>query len=616
MNRIGAYTLLEPAGRGAMGEVWRARGPDGQPVAVKVLRAGSAANPAQRRRFTNELEALGRLRHPNLVPLLDAGEQDQVPFLVLAWVEGESLAARLERGGPLDPRDAAELVRRLALALAACHAQGLLHRDLKPENVLLRAADGEPLLIDFGLVKDMELARSSSEHMTRPGQLLGTPSWWPPEQARGDLDQVGPRSDVYGLGALLYGALTGRPPHAGATLSEVLASGERAPAPPGAARPGVPAWLDALTLRALDPDPARRPASAAALAAALAEGLTGRALATRRWSRAWPAGAAALLVLLGAGLWWARRGAPSPGPAPAPPSAGPRELEARLERARAHMRAGHHQEALKEWERASTLAPASAEVLHGRGASRQQLGDLRGAAEDFDRAIQLDPSAGAVWNSRGTVRLNLQDLRGARDDFQQAVQLEPFNALFRSNLAGAIQMLGDVEGAAREAETAIAQGTSQPLAFVQRGNARYARMDLRGALEDYERAVALAPRLGMARYQRGLARASLEDLQGAIEDYTQSMALDPTLAERVHFNRGMAWFQLGRLAEAEADLDQALKLEPRRGRTLQRRGQVRAARGDQEGARQDLTRALELEPQAAWAAEARAGLEALAGSSR
>jgi serine/threonine-protein kinase len=205
VHAIGRYRLVEQIGRGGMGEVWRAQAPDGREVALKLLLAGRGAGPDQRRRFGTEVRTQLRLRHPNLVALLDAGETDAgVPFLVLEWVPGETLAARLAREGPLHPRDAVELVRRLALALAHCHGQGVLHRDLKPENVLLRAGDGEPLLTDFGLARDLDVSLA-----TRSGVSLGTPGWWSPEQAFGQTGAVGPRSDVYGLGALLYAALTG-----------------------------------------------------------------------------------------------------------------------------------------------------------------------------------------------------------------------------------------------------------------------------------------------------------------------------------------------------------------------------------------------------------------------
>ncbi|MCA8925343.1 MAG: serine/threonine protein kinase, partial [Planctomycetes bacterium] len=207
MASIGPYHLEETLGSGGMGVVYRAVDPrDGREVAIKTLLSDRRASEASRQRTRRELEALRRLDHPHVLRVLDAGEADG-PYMVLELVRGESLADRLRRG-PL-PLDAAlRLAREQASALEHVHAAGLLHRDLKPANVLLRE-DGSSCLTDFGLTLEVEATRS---RLTKTGQLLGTPGFWAPEQAQGDPHACSPATDVYGFGALLYAALTGRPP--------------------------------------------------------------------------------------------------------------------------------------------------------------------------------------------------------------------------------------------------------------------------------------------------------------------------------------------------------------------------------------------------------------------
>ncbi|MGE0711641.1 MAG: protein kinase [Planctomycetota bacterium] len=303
LGNVDRYQLLELLGRGGMGAVYRAWDPGlKREVALKLLEA--AGHGAARERFATEVEALLRLDHPNVVCIHTAGEVAGRPYLIMDLVEGEALAERLERG-PLACRAAAALVRDLARALARAHALGVLHRDLKPDNVLLRAPAGEPVLIDFGLAKDLA---SSHAGPTRSGTFLGTPGYWAPEQARGELAAIGPRTDVYGLGALLYACLTTRAPLEGATLAELAVAAEsRAPEPPSSFDPGVDRALEAVCLRCLEKAPGRRCPSAEAVAQELERYLEGKLRPPRPRVPLW-LGAGALAIA--AGLL-AARGAPS-----------------------------------------------------------------------------------------------------------------------------------------------------------------------------------------------------------------------------------------------------------------------------------------------------------------
>ena len=268
-DRIGDYELLGRLGHGAFGTVYRARDPvlDVE-VAVKLINAPPGAAAEVQERLLREARAVAKLDHPNVVSIRSAGVADGRPYLVLDLVRGESLQTRLDQDGPLPVRRAVTIARDLAHALEHAHGHGVLHRDVKPDNVLI-AEDGRPLLTDFGLAKDA-LAEGGSQ-LTQEGHYLGTPGYWPPEQARGDLESIGPHSDVYGLGATLYALLTGRPPFVGASvlgILESMARGDEVPAP-RARRPEVPPGLEAICLRCLARAPEERYASAEALASAL-----------------------------------------------------------------------------------------------------------------------------------------------------------------------------------------------------------------------------------------------------------------------------------------------------------------------------------------------------------
>ena len=252
---FGPYRMQALAGRGGQGSVYRALDSrDGRTVALKLL---TRRSPQSAKRFSREVQALRALAHPHVVRCLDAGVVDERPYLALEWVEGESLEDALRRG-PLPIVEVERIGRALCDAVAYLHERSLLHRDLKPANVLL-AHDGRVLLADFGLVFDQDSAQDS---LTATGHMLGTPGYWPPEQALGERARIGVTSDVYGLGAVLYAALTARPPHQVSDLGGLLAAIDEAVLPPSQLRDDVPRRLEALVLSCLARDPAERPSSA------------------------------------------------------------------------------------------------------------------------------------------------------------------------------------------------------------------------------------------------------------------------------------------------------------------------------------------------------------------
>ena len=252
-----------------MGVVYVARHPQiPRPLALKRLLA-SMAEPKERARFLREAELLARVRHPNVVAVHDlATAPNGDPYLVTDLVEGEALDARLQRG-PLEPGEAARLVKGLAAGVEAVHAQGVLHRDLKPANVIVTPG-GEPILLDFGLARELH-----GDRLTQTGEVLGTPAFMAPEQAEGDPSLIDRRCDVYGLGALLYAALTARHPFQG-TLIQILPQVlDRDPPWPRALRPEVPAALDAVVRLAMQKVPGGRYSSALELEEDLGRWLEG-----------------------------------------------------------------------------------------------------------------------------------------------------------------------------------------------------------------------------------------------------------------------------------------------------------------------------------------------------
>jgi WD40 repeat protein len=266
-QRIGRYEVLGRLGKGGMGTVWKARDTHLQrDVAVKVPDFhGSTTNQANARtRFLREARAAAAIRHPHVCPVYDVGEADGVPYVVMAHVEGQSLADRLAEG-PVAVSQAVAVARQVAEALQAVHDHGIVHRDLKPGNVLLDAR-GQALLTDFGLAR----FDTGAENLTGDGTLLGTPAYMAPEQASLGSSEVGPRADVYSLGILLYEMLTGQPPFRGDPLTVIYRVAQEVVPPPSSIRADLDPALEKILLGAIARRPEDRYASAGVFAAALA----------------------------------------------------------------------------------------------------------------------------------------------------------------------------------------------------------------------------------------------------------------------------------------------------------------------------------------------------------
>ena len=327
LPEIPGYQVLRELGRGGMGVVYEARQNNlNRLVAVKLLPGGRQATAAAQARFKAEVESIGRLQHPNLIQVFEVGELNGRGFYSMEYMADGSLEDRIA-STPLPPRKAAELVEILARAMQVVHERGVVHRDLKPANILLTGVDaadersgvigfGRPKISDFGLAKRMDAPSGP----TLTEHVLGTPSYMAPEQATGHSRQVGPATDIYSLGAILYRLLIGRPPFVGESAMEIImqvAAGD--PIPPRQLQPRIPIDLETICLKCLNKQPGQRYASAAALAEDLRRYLANEPILARpigwsgrlaKWVRRRPAVASLIgvsglsVVLLLASAWW------------------------------------------------------------------------------------------------------------------------------------------------------------------------------------------------------------------------------------------------------------------------------------------------------------------------
>jgi serine/threonine protein kinase len=305
---FGSYELLEQIGEGGMGVVFKARQRTlNRIVALKMMRSGSLASESEVKRFRSEAQAVARLQHPNVVAIHEVGEHDGQLFFSMDYIEGKNLAEVVRRT-PLPAERAARYVKTIAEATHYAHERGILHRDLKPANVLIDASD-QPRITDFGLAKHIE----TDSDLTVSGAVMGTPSYMPPEQAAGRRKEIGPASDVYSLGAILYDLLTGRPPFRADTpvdtLRQVL---DTEPAPPRLLNAKIPRDLETVCLKCLAKEPGQRYPSARELAEDLGRFLLREPIQARpvgrlgrlwRWCRRNPAlaglvGAVGMMFLL------------------------------------------------------------------------------------------------------------------------------------------------------------------------------------------------------------------------------------------------------------------------------------------------------------------------------
>jgi hypothetical protein len=286
-SKLGPYEILEKIGEGGMGTVYKAYHRQlARMVAIKVLRPGSQGTERDRDRFFAEAQLTAQLHHPNIVAVHDMGTEDGRDYLVMDFIEGEGLDVVLRCNRPA-PRKALEIMREVALAVDYAHQNGVVHRDLKPGNIMLEKHTNRPLVMDFGLAKNIR----QNKGLTRSGEVLGTPKYMSPEQAEGKVRAISPRSDVYALGAVLYEMLSGYPAVDGATPFNIVYNIIHNDIIPLRQRnPNLSVDMETICRKSLEKDPSRRYPSAKALADDIDRFLAGEAIwarATGFWYHAW-----------------------------------------------------------------------------------------------------------------------------------------------------------------------------------------------------------------------------------------------------------------------------------------------------------------------------------------
>jgi len=627
---VGPYTLGDELARGGSGVIVRAEDTrNGAKVVLKLLHVDDAR---ARERLLREARAMARLQHPHVVPLLDVGEHAGQPYLVLPLIEGESLDDRLTRGGPLPLAEALRLVAQVGEGLRAAHALGFVHRDVKPPNVLLDSR-GDALLTDFGLVKELNPEQSEVLSLSVRGGALGTPGFWPLEQARGRSEEIGPASDVYSLAATLYASLSGVPPRRGENLLQIVRAFSEPVAPLVQVRDDVPVWVEDLIQRCLVSEPGRRPSLDAVLAELEGQGRGpgGKRLGSLERARILLSGAG---LSIGVGLlgWWLW-GKPRPDVDP-PPALGAsaevkREVDSEVgvkpepeselspepeavvadvgERARELVAAGEaalegerFAQALDCFEQALTLDAFDARALAGLGWAHYRRGDYREAVAQLESAAALDPSEetqgllarasdklAATHVERGDAKLRAGDWDAALAEFDRALELRPEDA-FALRCRGVTQFnLRRYEDAVADLDRALELDPSDAAALIGRGRCAYTLGRLDAARVDFERALELGPDSAVALAGLGGVHLQGRRYAQAAEAASRAMELDP-LNPFAARTAGQARFQLGRHAEALEAFEALLRLKPQDPEGLLFRAAIRLQLGRGEEARTDL----------------------------
>ncbi|HEU5171417.1 MAG TPA: protein kinase [Gemmatimonadales bacterium] len=521
----GRYTIEALLGRGATATVWLAHDlRHHRRVALKVLEDALGASVGLER-FTREIQVAARLQHPHILPLFDSGSAGGRLWYTMPFVATGSLRDRLARAGRLPVGEAVVIGAQVADALAHAHAQGVVHRDLKPENILLDPG-GHALLADFGIAGVLEPGAAAAAPDARPGAIteagiaVGTPLYMSPEQASG-LRAVDGRSDVYALAAVLYEALTGRPPVEGDTVREVLTRKltER-PAAPRRLRPELPAWLDAVLLRALARRPDERYPGAGEFAAALAGGRTARRPDGRRRRRTVVAATLGAAAVAGAALLRVLAVRPSDRPAVRPSVAvlpfknlGPgtdqyfadgltEELTSRL--------AGLG--GLR------VISRTSAEQYRETTKTLREIGKELGVGYVLEGSVRWERDAADTGRARGRVRVTPQLIRVADDahlwaetydaELTRVFQLQ---STIAERVAAALDLAlrGQERSALAEGGTTNAEAYDYYLRGTDYLGRSYERGDVTAAAELFQRAVVLDPRFALAWARLGRAHAAM-----------------------------------------------------------------------------------------------------------
>jgi serine/threonine protein kinase/Flp pilus assembly protein TadD len=577
LERIGRYRILGTIGAGGMGTVFRGEDPDLQRiVAIKVPhlaawpgpRGASPEGTRMVQRFLREARAAARVHHPHICPIYDVGEQDGFPYVVMAFVEGPSLAERLQ-AGRIDDGVAVRIAREIAEALAAIHAQGIVHRDLKPGNILLDRRTGSlpvqapgqagslsydyvAVLTDFGLARPED----DPQHLTRDGALVGTPAYMSPEQAGGEADRMGPWSDVYSLGVVLYEMLTGRLPFDGPPLAVLSRIRTDAPPPPSRWRPDLDPALEAIVSKAMARRPEARYARASDFAAALAGFLERGQLPPTLPLPVAPEKAQGKPAVVRVEL-------PDGSPVTVSVDAGEAASKMAVSvRERGRGKKGRRL-AVTVVLTFTALLFVSLLTLHQPfHLSSFTLRDTEARMASSQALEKAMAARAQAFTHLGNDSLARGKAEEAVKHYRTAIRLNPKQATALNNLGNVLQDRGRADEAIREYRRAITLHPRFALAHYNLGNALRGKGQEEEAIACYRKAITLHPRLTLAHTNLGLALTAQGRAEDAIRQLRLAIQLDPRSA-RAHNNLGLALHGKGKVDEAIQHFRQAIQLDPR-----------------------------------------------------
>jgi serine/threonine protein kinase/tetratricopeptide (TPR) repeat protein len=597
-SRIGRYHVRRLLGRGGMGVVYLAHDPElDRPVALKVPKL---ASPGAEERFLREARAAAAVTHPNLCPVFDVGRADGELYLAMAFIPGPTLTALLRQEGPLPPARAAALAAGIAAGMAEAHRHGIIHRDLKPGNVLLNR-HGEPVVTDFGLARRGPGADSTGDpdetgffdpRLTRDGAVMGTPAYMSPEQAKGQVDQVGPASDIYALGAILFELLTGRQPFHADSAAALVGKIEREPAPPPSqVRPGLPVKLDAICLKALAKKPAERVASMEAFAAALAPFASGVKRRRLRWVTI--SAAAVLLPVLAGIIFYLKTDHGDVIVRFNDPNAkveitvdgneitidengritrlttGPHTMQVKgpdFETQTKLFKITRQETSLVEFELRPKANSATAASPPGR-AGRARLATLlanghelflrdafKAVGQVADEALRIDPESPGALALRSVYRGTCGDRAGSRKDADAALRLnsETFLALY---VRGFLEEEKHDESIA-DLTIALRLNPTISSTWANRANAYLRKGEYRQAIADATRSIEMHFQGYRPYVARAIARGQLGDFQGALADLNKAAGFDRGYAT-INVLRAGVYAKMGDFKKSDAEWAEA-----------------------------------------------------------